>query len=83
MSGVPFHQTPQADDWQWAFEQREKRAFEPYRGLHIAIHERKIIGACPPGPDSLTFADRVANFYGLDPARVVQIYVESPADILS
>jgi len=61
------------DDWRWIYEQRANSGFEEYRGKHIVVLDKRVLGASTD-PDLLVqylvLKDKV------DPRRLVITYID-------
>jgi hypothetical protein len=62
------------DDWRWAWEMRQKTdLFEPYRGQHVAVVGKKILGA---SRDTQLLEQVLVEKHQLDPQRIVWVYID-------
>ena len=59
-------------DARWYEEQWEASAFEPYRGTHIAVFNRAVVGS---GWDSLQLQLDVVRKFNVHPQRVIIAYI--------
>lgn len=68
--------TPEhAADLVWGYDQGEKGAFAQYAGKNVAILHKQVVGA---DPDWGKVREEVALKYGVDPERVVVIWIHEP-----
>jgi hypothetical protein len=63
------------EDWRWLFRGRETGLFDQYRGRHIAIVGKKVVGS---DDDPLQLRAAVAAALHMHPERVVVAYVDDP-----
>jgi hypothetical protein len=60
-------------DWQWLFSEVATKQFDPHRGRHVAVFEKKILGS---GKDEPQLRQDIAAQHNLDPDRLVIMFVE-------
>jgi hypothetical protein len=65
------------DDWKWFYSEMEAGRFDRYRGQHIAIVGRQVLGS---DSDPLRLRDTIADQHHLHPNRVVVTYIEGEDD---
>jgi hypothetical protein len=63
------------EDWRWVFKGREEGRFDEYRGKHIAVVGKKVVGS-DDNPMQLRYT--LADALGLDRERLVIVYIEGP-----
>src|SRR4051794_35662020 len=63
------------DDFKWAFEQRMLGSFEQYRGQHIAVVNRQVMGS---GVNEDRLVESVCAQHHLSPDRVIVLTIDPP-----
>jgi hypothetical protein len=61
------------DDWRWIFQERPAGRFDEYRGQHVAVYRRQILGA---SRDMELLSQVLAEKHHLDPKRLVFTFIE-------
>jgi hypothetical protein len=61
------------DAWRWIAEERQKGTFDDYRGQHIAVLDRQLLGA---GRDPDLLRELLALKNKIDPERLVIAYID-------
>jgi hypothetical protein len=61
------------DDWRWIFQERPAGRFDEYRGQHVAVYRRQILGA---SRDMELLSQVLAEKHRLDPKRLVFTFIE-------
>jgi hypothetical protein len=61
------------DDWWWMAQERAQGRFDEYRGQHIAVLGRKVVGA---DRNPMRLRSAMAAALNVDPERLVIAYID-------
>lgn len=81
----PRERFPWADDYLWMQCEREKPnqgVLGLYEGLWVVVFNKQVVGAVGTSEGSKPLNQRVAEHYGVDTSRLLQVRVSSPDDPL-